>query len=1003
VQDLLRGVLGLTYVHAVARELEALLLTLGRDGRDFERLAQWFLRSDPEFRARFAEVWLWDEWPDRWGPDNGIDLIARTHDGRLAAIQAKDYNPKYAIKKADVNSFLAESNRKEIAERLLIATTDQLGPSCREVMAQQEKPVSTCLRAGLFASAVTWPASLADLAPAPPPPAEPREHQLEALQKIRAWLADGPDRGQVVMACGTGKSLVGVWAAEHAKARRVLVLAPTLDLLRQLSRVWTQHASTPRMLLHISSDSDRQEDDVTRGDELGSARTTDASQIAAHMSNSPDLLVMCTYNSSGVLADAMRLAGQVEFDLAVVDEAHRCAGALNSTHKTILNPSAIRARRRLFFTATPAVFSTQTRTTALSRNVRVASMDDQEQFGPVVYSLSFAEAIRRKLLCPYQVVVIPIADRDVLELIEDQRFVTVDADRILLAGSLAVQIACARAMRRYGCRRVVAFQAGIARSKRFAGHFPIAASLLPEDERPPLDDLWCEHVDGSSMRPTRRFRLLEQFKTDDRPEQHRILSNVRLLAEGVDVPGIDAVAFVDTRRGHAQIIQAVGRAVRNAPGKTVGTIVLPIVLRDGEPIQRALARTEHRMVVDVLGALRSHDPTVAKSLDTLRYGLSRDHETEPTTGTFIIDAPVEVGTQFADAVRVALAAALGVPTARPEQPAAGTLPRRDPDLVFTVPREPDVQDVFARGLDELSRRARWRLLPAIPASNDGFPLGLWWDGVIEQWQTGAISDEDKAAIADNVSWLDSSLDGTTQQTEMAYLSSFDVPAQVASQFDYGGPLRNGPLGVLLDTGGDHKHLVEPFTAIHASITHPAMSPQSRARFLRRSLDHLANGVKVALNTPAPPSYYWTSQRRIAIESFDYAVRLTAAGPSVFGRPRRPVFYDVGFEAYEVGMAAAEPLVHVVETMRKYAHGASQHEVERRITEEREMHPDQHLDALGWEIYALVRAVHGDISTALSLAMGGTLTQRQAVHRDRHARAVQALRQRDQERPHRRRT
>jgi predicted helicase len=657
--------------------LDNLLVTLSPDGRDFEHLTRWFLRSDPEAVAEYEKVWLWDDWPGRWGRDKGIDLVAETRDGRVVAIQAKNYGAAHSITKRDVDTFLSESSRAVISSRLLVATTDRVAASAREVMRHQEKPVSTALLATLQASPVVWPTSIGELAPMRPPRATPREHQQEALAAIEAWVDSGDPRAQVVMACGTGKSLVGVWCADRMDARRVLVLAPTLDLLRQLSRDWMQHAAIQRRLLHISSDSDRLEDDVTRGDELGTARTTNPELIADRLRSSPDLVVLCTYNSSKVLAEAMRQTEGVEFDLAVVDEAHRCAGAATSTYKTILKPEAIRARRRLFFTATPVVFSTHQKSRATTRNVRVASMDNHEFFGRVVHRLSFAEAIERGLLCRYQVAIIPIKDEDVQRLIDERRFVTADGDQKLLAGSLATQIACARAMRRYGCHRVVAFQPTIPQSRRFAGHFPLAAALLPADERPE-GELWSHHVDGGTMPFATRTRLIDQFKSSDKPDEYRLLSNVRLLAEGVDAPGIDAVAFVDTRRGHAQIVQAVGRAVRTAPGKDVGTIVLPVVQRRGETIEAALARTEHRMVVDVLGALRSHDPEIVKSLDTLRFGLGPEHDPGSTSGRFVIDAAVDVGEDFANAVQVALANALSVvPAAQAAGPAATAALGRD--------------------------------------------------------------------------------------------------------------------------------------------------------------------------------------------------------------------------------------------------------------------------------------------------------------------------------------
>ncbi len=971
------------------RALRPLLAGLGRDGRDFEHLTKWFLESDPESVAQYSRVWLWRDWPGNWGPDKGIDLIAETHDDEFVAVQAKNYGVAHSITKRDIDTFLSESNRPVIAARLLVATTDRVAASALEVMAGQEKPVSTCLLSSLNASPVMWPDSMAELAPAPPPRARPRAHQVKALDAIDAWVRSKAERGQVIMACGTGKSLVAVWAAERMEARRVLVLAPTLDLLRQLSRVWAQHSQTSRRLLHISSDSDRLEDDITRGDELATMRSTDPGAIAARLASTPDLLVLCTYNSSKALAEAMTAVPNVSFDLAVVDEAHRCAGAASSSHKTILKPEAIRSRRRLFFTATPTIFATNVKARAANRNVRIASMDDRELFGTVIHRLRFGDAIQQGLLCRYQVAVIPIDNDEVLSLIQQQRFVTADGDQTLLAGSMATQIACARAMRRYGCHRVVAFQPSIAQSRRFAGHFPVAANLLPADERPD-GDLWCAHVDGSRMPFATRSRLIAQFKADSPTDEYRLLSNVRLLAEGVDVPGIDAIAFVDTRRGHAQIIQAVGRAVRTAPGKTLGTIVLPIVLRADETIEAALARTEHRMVVDVLGALRSHDPGVVKSLDTLRFNASDQPEPPGASGRFVIDAPVTVGQEFAAAVEVALANALGVPP--PRRDAAGQ-PRTP--VIVEERRPPTEEEMFLIGVDEVRKRARWELMPDIPAdATGGFPLrDWWWPEVKQRWRKGELGLDVKLEIANGVSWLCPDLHDTAQQAEMIDLTDRTISEQVAVQLSPDGVFAD-KLSQLLERGGDPDHLIEEFGLIHRAVSHFGMTAWRQLQMLLIALRHLAGAVRLAGNAPPPPSYAWTSQRKIAIEAFVWALRVERSGPSVLDRPHPPANYKDSLEAHEAGVAAIVPFVSHVQRMRAYQFPHDEDEVRLRREEEIEMHPDQRLDALGWDIYMLMRSTGGSPTLALHKALDGNLRQREAVRRDRLVRAISAVRKED---------
>ena len=407
----------------------------------------------------------------------------------------------------------------------------------------------------------------------------------------------------------------------------------------------------------------------------------------------------------------------------------------------------IRAERRLFFTATPTVYGRRDKSRAAKKNVKLASMDDHERFGRVVYHLSFAEAIRKELLCPYQVAVIPIDDDEVHELIKRRRIVTADGEHKLEAARLATQIAVGRAMRRFGCKRVVAFHPSIAESKQFSEHFPVAVELLEDDERPETP-VWSEHVDGAGMRFARRAQLLEHFEGDG--EEYRLLSNVRLLTEGVDVPGIDGIAFVDTHRGHVSIIQAVGRAVRLAPGKRVGTIVLPVVLRKGESFDAALARSEHRSIVDVLGALRSHDADIIKSLDAMRFSTGPDpHTGAALPGRFVIDAPQEVGEEFAAAVDVAIASALGVATAR-SSPALST----GRTAAAAEPKPLSEQELFEIGIRKIGELGRWQLETRVPDENvDSVPLGWCWREVKRRWGAGQLSELDRKSVADSISWL----------------------------------------------------------------------------------------------------------------------------------------------------------------------------------------------------------------------------------------------------------
>jgi superfamily II DNA or RNA helicase len=958
---------------------DELLKAMDSQGRDFERLCAWFLQSDPEYAAEFEQVWLWEDWPSNWGRDKGIDLIARTNDGRIVAIQAKHYSAAYPIKKTDVDSFLAESSRDSIDERLLVATTDLLGPNAREVIDGQSKPVSLCLLSRLRGALVSWPTSLGELTADAPLVLEPRPHQQKALDAIAEWSRGDIDRGQVLMACGTGKTLVAVRAADLVNAETVLVLVPTLPLLRQTAGVWAGQSTMSRRTIRVCSDrTDSDSEQVTKTNELGFPTTTDPAAVAEFLRAEGPRIVFATYNSSPAIADAMAAAPEVCFDLVVADEAHRCAGAAKKPTKTVLDAEKIRATRRLFFTATPTLFGPKDKQRARNVNVTLASMDDLELFGPVVYHLSFADAVEQELLCPYQVAVIPITDDEVQALIDHRRLVTADGTHIFEAAALATQIACARAMRKYKARRIVAFHPRIEDSRRFAEHFPVAASLLPEHDQP-TSTVWSEHVDGRWMPRGKRTRLLREFEQPS--GDFRLLSNVRLLTEGVDVPAIDGIAFVDTHRGSVSVIQAVGRAMRLAEGKTAGTIILPIIVRQGEDIGTALARREHRAIVEILGALRSHDPEIFRSLDDLRFTANSGEETEAPR-RFVIDAPVDVDEAFADAVDVALTKALGTNTVRS--------PRRRAQPVL-LPAESPLSDeeVFDRGLEMLRRYARWSLAPAVPERPFGFPLGAWWEEIKNRWRAGTLDPDLKWPLADAVSWLAPGLGSQESiiRGELRALTTYSVPEQLDTQLSRQGIHTTGPLAGLAGEGRDFfddDGLLERLDAVHASVTHAAMSRQMQLLYLVATVRPLAE-VLATTRADEDSFHHW---ERAAI-LYGYTDRLQEDEDLV------PHWWSRSDpQSYMAGYNAAGAVMRLVRRMALYRFDGDVAEVDRLRSDDARHSPDARLDALGWDIYLLARHQNFPHSQAIRLAQGNklnTLKTRQAMRTQLLGRQRAALR------------
>ncbi len=605
-------------------DVDALLASLSPrntdKGRQFERLAAWFLRNDPTYRTQLAEVWLWDEWPERWGDEAGIDLVARTHDGQLWAIQAKAHAPEYYVTKDDLNTFLSESSRQQFSYRLLIATTNRMGRIARRTIDAQEKPVGLLMRGDLERADVVWPTSLDDLRPAPSRRKQQLPHSRIAVDAICRGFAEHP-RGQAVMACGTGKTLIGLWTAEELKAERTLVLVPSLFVLSQTLREWSANAvGSFRTLVVCSDDTVTGQDDayIEHVSELGMPVTTDPTRMAAFLADRGRCVVFSTYQSSPQLG-AMA-ATTPAFDLVIADEAHRCAGPVEGAFATVLREDAIRAGRRLFLTATPRYVTGQVRGQAAAVGYEYASMDDVERFGPVFHRLTFREAMDEGLLADYRVVVVGVDDDMYRDLIDHAALVRADEGEVTDARSLAGQVALSKAMREFDLRRVLSFHGRVRAAADFSDAMAGTIAWLPPELRP-SGRLWTGHVSGA-MASGQRDVLLSRFQ-HLKPDERGLLSNARCLSEGVNVPSIDGVAFIDPRHSTIDIIQAVGRAIRRSEEKTSGTIVLPIYLGRDESLDGVVSRSPFKVVWQVLQALRAHDEDLADELDAVRRELGR--------------------------------------------------------------------------------------------------------------------------------------------------------------------------------------------------------------------------------------------------------------------------------------------------------------------------------------------------------------------------------------------
>jgi superfamily II DNA or RNA helicase len=617
-------------------------------------LSEWMFKHHPALSSQFKKVWRFSEWPGAWSQkDLGTDLIAEDQHGKICAIQAKFYKEKNSIPKSHIDSFLSDSNREGVDYRLLIATTDNLGPNARKTIEGQEKEVQTFLLHH-FLEPFEWPESIDSLEDYQPrQPHQPRPHQQAAIDDVCAKIEG---RGQLLMACGTGKTLTGQRITEALDSKTTLVLLPSLLLLSKTVADWVSEREKDFVYLPVCSDKSatKKTDEVTlNNSELCFRSTTDPTEIARFLKRPERKVVFSTYQSSPQIAEAFKTESLKPFDLIIADEAHRCAGKVSSDYSTVLSEDLIPAKKRLFMTATPRTYSSRLKQNAMDAEVQVASMDDEQVFGPVLHHLTFGQAIENDppLLTDYRVVVVGVNDALVREQVEERALVKTESGLEDDARSLAIQIGLSKAIKDYDLKRVISFHGRVNYASDFAASFlKLQEDLKPESKAEGVTTYG--YVSGSmpTSQRTRELRALGELANEDR----YIVGNARCLSEGVDVPALDGVAFVDPKRSEIDIVQAVGRAIRLAEGKSFGTIVIPVFISDSEDPDEILSTSEFDQVWKVVNALKSHDEALGETLDEMRVGLGRRSKVSLSGTKVIFDVPKDIDQRFIEAFETKL-------------------------------------------------------------------------------------------------------------------------------------------------------------------------------------------------------------------------------------------------------------------------------------------------------------------------------------------------------------
>lgn len=641
-------------------------------GLQFERLMRSWLLSDPRY-SNLTDVWMWEDFPgkkDFGGKDTGIDLVAHTDTGDYWAIQCKCYKEDATIDKPAVDSFLATSSRtfKDVdtlqttsfARRVWISTTNHWGINAEEAIQNQNPPVNRVSLVDLQNSPVDWQSLLDGLKgkDAMLPGKQPREHQLRAMSAAHEYFATH-DRGKLIMACGTGKTYTALKIAEEMLPGKglVLFLIPSISLLGQTLNAWCADATKPIKGICICSDSKasrkiKKDFDDTQDSavDLAVPATTNpksiAKQLKTYRSHDGLTVVFSTYQSIEAIKAAQdetlkETGGSYgKFDLIVCDEAHRTTGVKlsdrdESSFTKIHDADYIKGHKCLYMTATPRLYGSSAKIKASEKDAILCSMDDEKLYGDEFFRVNFSYAVKHGLLTDYKVLVLTVNEDDlpgeVLNDIKDPNNTELNFDDTSkLIGVINGLSKIIRGDNRVTwdndpgvMHRAIAFCSSIGNSSS-PGTSINTSEVLPKicekyrdsidlEEREYVVEVAARHIDGSMNSQARNEQLAWLAEDNIGDNECRVLTNVRCLSEGIDVPALDAVLFLSSRNSQVDVVQSVGRVMRNfrkgQPGeKKYGYIIIPIVVPSDVKPEDALDNNIYFSTVwNILNALRSHD------------------------------------------------------------------------------------------------------------------------------------------------------------------------------------------------------------------------------------------------------------------------------------------------------------------------------------------------------------------------------------------------------------
>ena len=629
------------------RYMRAISKNKSDKGSRFEQLIKKFLLISPLYSELYEKVWNWNEFPyNENRHDYGIDLVAKVRGlDEYHAIQCKFYKEDGVVSKDDVDTFLSASgqpfyingNPMRFSNRIIISTTDKWTSTANEIIKGQIPPINRIRLQDLKEAGIDWDLFSIDNMDSMirNRRKEVRPHQVIAIEDVLNGFHSS-DRGKLIMACGTGKTLTSLKIAELVTGGNgnILFLVPSISLLNQTLLEWTAECSYSYQVYAICSDpkASSLSNDIHQSiiDTVIPA-TTSVETLVNEYSNVQKLVnyqgmrfFFCTYQSIDVISKFQKVTG-MKFDIAICDEAHRTTGVTlvgedESNFVKIHNNAYINSDRRLYMTATPRIYGDASKQKASENSIVICSMDDEMIYGKTFHTLGFSDAVSQGLLSDYKVIVLAVDEGYVSKTLQN---LLTDADSELTLDDSVKIIGCLNGLSKktlfksennyfendpQKMKKAVAFCNDIKGSKKFVHlieEIQDELKLYGHDED--LVTVEAEHVDGTQNALYRKEKI--DWLKEDIPEHCcRVLSNARCLSEGIDVPALDAVMFLNPKNSIVDIIQSVGRVMRKTDDKKYGYIILPIGVPAGlEPEEALNDNKRYKIVWDVLQALRAHD------------------------------------------------------------------------------------------------------------------------------------------------------------------------------------------------------------------------------------------------------------------------------------------------------------------------------------------------------------------------------------------------------------